>query len=467
MIKKTKKNDIQEYKRRTFLKKSLGIFTGLLISSDFAMARRRKQSLVFFKDKGSKNNLKEKLIKLYQRPYNGMLYIDFLKFLAKNDVNLAKDKMNVRNIMFFNIHIFSLDMRNLTQEIIKILYTEKNLSKTNNVSKVNKILNNGKYGIQGQKKIKKKKLTQEKTNKNNKNELEEIKKKSSTIDLSKAILYYGGNSYLSIDNLFLYRKFNVINKILKNIHNQRISFKELYLKSLWSFFEEDSIEKYTINVDFVKTQIGFIEKRIFRVPFEKQKRKFRDKKFRTIWKHLFYKKKYEQFNSVHYEFVYLLSLLSFYYSLIGYKNYSLLFLNKIKEKFLINFDLKTIMFYFYINLMGNILVHNYNEAISYFETILNFDKFLYYEELGFLIYSKAALFEFNNQNYRLAWQYANQAVKYGINLNPTKYVDQIIYMKKILKQAADKYIYFLKEGNNFDLINYVQTETLKTLSLTF
>jgi len=465
------------FDRRKFLRTTgAGICSSLLFPC-FLEARTKKQRINFWKDPRDGIKAQEKLKTLYQRPYNALLYIDYIKYLSDFDEHFPIDKKSVNSVLFFNIHIFSLQTREITKDVLRILFWEKRHKENVHLEKKVLTQNNQKEKTKNKNELKENKetnetniakntlLTEENLKKAKITAEEQFKQKIQEINLSDAILYYAGYSYLSIDNLFLYKEMEIIPKILKHINNRNSSFKEVYLKSIWTLLQNNSQKENDFAL--IEKEITFIESKIFKTPFQKQQTKFKDKKFRRLWKHFFRKRTYENFTEEHYNFAYLLSLLSFYYSLLGYKNYSLLFLNKIKEKFLINSDLKTIMFYFYINLLGFFLTHNYGKAVSYFETILSFDKFLYYQELGFLIYSNAAISEYNNKNYRSAWQYANQAVKYGITLDPVKYLDQVILMKKVLKNASNKYISLLREGNNLDLINYVKKETLYTLGLTF
>jgi len=506
--------------RREILKK-LSIFTILSIVpvNLEARIRRKRKEIKFWDNNKEKKDAQLKLLSLFQRPYNDLLLMNYINYITTNEKNFYKDKKNISYMLFFNIHVFSVETREIISKLIKLFYfenekntrkkeiEEKILNKKNSIddkfvkkkehnNKNNsehkdnkKSINNNSKKTETIKKIQEEKdekhnnnsdkKTQivkkaKKDNNNNNDKVQELLNTIKKINLTSAIIFYSGDSYLSLNNLFLYRQMNKIPEILKKIkqRNHHWNYQEVYLKNIWNLFVYNSLnfEKNNngvIDLKFIKKHIKFIESFLFRVPFLEQKEKFRDRKFYRIWRSLFRKKTYKQYTAHHYQFAYLLALLSFYYSLLGYQNYSVLFLNKIKEKFLIKKDVKTIMFYFYIIFLGYFLLKQYTQAIKYFEFISNFDNYPSIKELGFLVYSRASIDAYKKKEYQIAWEYADKAVKYGVNLDPVKYLNDVILMKKVLKDASVKYINFLTKGNNYDLINYVKSETLKTLSLTF
>jgi len=490
--------------------KTLSVFTvintlGIPVVAEARYRKKNRKVIKFWENESEKEQAQSKLISVFQRPYNELLLVEYINYITLNEKNLYKDKRNVSYMLFFNIHIFSVETRKMIKNLLRLFYFEnqKDIRKKEIEQKIlekNKkenINNKAEANNEANKTIQfnqSKKTTE--TNENNESNktdnssieqinfekikqenisakkqkkiLEEIEK----IDIVSAIIFYGGYSYLTLNNLYLYKELESLEKVLEKIKKTQHhwSYQEIYLKNIWGLFVYVSLKKKknkNINTNLINTSIKFIEKFIFKKPFFQQKKKFKDKKFNKIWKRLFKKKTYRQYSANHYEFAYLLSLLSFYYSLLGYENYSVLFLNKIKEKFLINKDIKTIMFYFYINFLGYFLLNQYMQAIKYFKFILEFDNSPSLKELGFLVYSRAAIDAYDKKNYKIAWEYSNKAVKYGVNLDPVKYLDDVTLMKKVLKTTSEKYIDFLTKGNNYDIINYIKSETLKTLSLTF
>lgn len=430
---------IDRNKRKTlYLIKNLFISSFFLSDSLFAWNRHKKNKIKWKSELG-KNKTKKELNNLYQRPYNAFLYFNYLKDLKTNIIDLDKDNKDIDNLLFFNIHIWTIQTKELTKISLKNIYFDY---------------------LRGKNSYLKKEKHNDKTNTNN-------NKKNNNVNIEDAVLYYSGNSYLTVLNLIAFKKYNLAKTILIHLkHKKKLSLKEFYLKNIWDLYNFNIMKK-SIKNDVIDLKIKDIEKKIFNRSFLKQSKKFKDEKFLKKWENIKKNKKNNSLKEEDFYFVYLLSLLNFYYSLKGYNNYSLLFLNKIKEVFLDKKDIKSIMFYYYINFIGFFLTKNYIQAISYFNTIINSEPFPYYEETAFVLFFKAALKEFQNKNYRLAWEYSDSALKYGVQLNPDKFINQVILIKKILKKSSDKYIEELKEGNNYDIIDYVESETIKTMGLTF
>ena len=434
-------------------RKSLHLIKNLFISSlfvgDFLFARNRhKKTQIEWKSELAKNKTKKELNSLYQRPYNAFLYFNYLKDLKTNIINLNKDKKDINNLLFFNIHIWTIQTKELTKKSLKNIYFNYLKNKKSHLRKK-------KHGNKNN----------NKTDMSNNKENNNLNIKD--IDIEDVVLHYSGNSYLTVLNLIAFKKYDLAKTISIHLkHKKNLSLKEFYLKNIWDLYNFNTM-KEPIKIDVIDLKIKDIEKRIFSRSFAKQSKKFRDKKFLKKWKSIKKNKRNYLLKEEDFYFAYLLSLLSFYYSLKGYSNYSLLFLNKIKEVFLDKTDPKSIMFYYYINFIGFFLTKKYIQAISYYNTILNLDAFPYYEESAFVLFFKAALKEFKNKNYRLSWEYSDYALKYGVKLDPNKFIDQLILIKKTLKESSDKYIEELKAGNNYDIINYVKSETAKSMGLIF